>query len=143
MLKPSKPMLLSLGALTAMVLMMPTSALALCAAPRDLNGVWRANDGGTYYIRQISNDIWWVGMSRDDGRTWTNVYRGVRSGNAITGQWADVPRGRINSGGILNLSVQTGSSGGILGFTRSAVTGGFGGSRWFQPCDDTRLIPSP
>lgn len=143
MLKTSKSILLSLCTLASVVLVIPTSALALCVAPRDLNGVWRANDGGTYYVRQIGRNVWWVGMSSDDGRTWTNVYKGVRSGNTITGQWADVPRGRINSGGTLNLIIQTGSSGGILGFTRSTVTGGFGGSRWFQDCDDTRLIPSP
>lgn len=138
-----KTFFLGLGVSVLMVSMASTRALGLCVAPRDLNGVWQANDGGTYYVRQIGNDVWWVGMSGDNGRTWTNVFKGVRHGNAVTGQWADVPRGNIQSGGNLSLSLRTGSSGAIFEFTRSTVSGGFGGSRWFQTCNDTRLIPSP
>lgn len=127
---------------TALAFAVPTSAQALCAAARDLNGVWSANDQGTYYVRQIGNDVWWVGMSRDNGNTWTNVFKGVRNGNTVTGQWADVPKGRISSGGILNLTIQ-GNNQSVSGFTRSAVTGGFGGSRWFQNCNDVQLNPVP
>ncbi len=121
------------------ILTAPGISYALCAAPKDLNGVWQANDGGTYFVRQIGNNVWWVGMSGDDGKTWTNVFKGVRNGNTVLGQWADVPKGKILSGGILNLNIQ--GSGGVLGFTRSQVTGGFGGSRWFQRCDDVILNP--
>ncbi|MBD2494078.1 hypothetical protein [Nostoc sp. FACHB-280] len=121
---------------------MPNRTLALCVAPRDLNGIWRANDGGTYYVRQIGNDVWWVGMSSDNGKTWTNVFKGVKKGNTVTGQWADVPRGRIKSGGILNLTVKV-TNQSVSEFTRSAVSGGFGGSRWLPTCDDTILNPVP
>ncbi len=30
----------------------------------NLTGTWKANDGGTYYIRNIGNDVWWLGISR-------------------------------------------------------------------------------
>jgi hypothetical protein len=35
----------------------------------NLTGTWKANDGGTYYIRNIGKDVWWLGTSgNDDGR---------------------------------------------------------------------------
>lgn len=117
----------------------PGQADAQCVASRDLNGVWRSNDGGTYYVRQIGNDVYWLGMSGDNGRTWTNVFHGTRNGNTLSGAWADVPKGRVGGGGTLTLAIHGGN--GVTGFTRSAVTGGFGGSRWFQPCNDVSLNP--
>jgi hypothetical protein len=66
---------ISVFALTVL-LGVPLSLNAQCVAPRDMNGVWRANDGGTYYVRQVGNDVWWVGMSADGGKTWTNVFKG-------------------------------------------------------------------
>ncbi len=118
----------------AVALLAPSVANALCAAAKDMNGVWKGNDGGTYFIRQMGNEVWWVGLSGDDGKSWTNVYKGTRSGNVVTGTWADVPKGRGRSGGIMNLAIQ--GSSGVAGFTRTQVSGGFGGSRWSQPCDD-------
>src|SRR5262245_4877920 len=97
--------LLGLVLLGLVLLDLPLSSYAQCVAPRDMNGVWKANDGGTYYVRQIGNDVWWLGMSGDGGRTWTNVYRGVRNRDIVTGTWADVPHGQIHSSGILNLHV--------------------------------------
>jgi len=35
----------------------------------NLTGVWAGGDGGTYYIRQIGNTVWWLGLSVDEGRT--------------------------------------------------------------------------
>jgi hypothetical protein len=29
----------------------------------DVTGVWLGNDGGTYYLRQIGDVVWWVGLS--------------------------------------------------------------------------------
>lgn len=113
---------------------------AQCSAPRDMNGVWRANDGGTYYVRQLGNQIWWLGMSADGGRSWTNVFHGTKTGNVVQGTWADVPRGSIRSGGSMNLQVQATPTS-VLSFTRASATGGFGGSRWTMPCDDVILNP--
>lgn len=116
------------------------NAFALCAAPKDLNGVWHANDGGTYYVRQIGNEVWWLGMSGDSGKSWTNVYKGTRNGNQVTGRWADVPRGHISSSGSLNLNIRT-SGGHVVDFTKGSFTGGFGGSHWTMKCDDVILNP--
>lgn len=119
---------------TSLILAMPGFGHTQCVAPRDMNGIWHANDGGRYFVRQVGNDIWWVGMSGDNGDTWTNVFRGSRKGNVIVGQWADVPKGRVRSSGDLHLRVEGVTA--ILGFSRTYVTGGFGGSRWSQPCND-------
>ena len=112
---------------------------AQCVAPKDMNGVWKSNDGGTYYVKQTGNNIWWVGMSPDGGKSFTNVFKGVRNGAIVTGTWSDVPHGKTRSGGILNLHVD--GTNGVLGFSRREVSGGFGGSRWFQPCNDTAQNP--
>jgi hypothetical protein len=43
----------------------------------NLTGTWKANDGGTYYIRNIGNDVWWLGISsNDDGKAFSNVLKG-------------------------------------------------------------------
>ncbi|PTA67607.1 hypothetical protein [Deinococcus arcticus] len=117
------------------------TAHASCAAPKDMNGVWRANDGGTYYVRQLGNQVWWLGQSSDGGKTWTHVFSGVRSGNTVKGTWADVPRGQVRSSGALTLTLSGVNS--VLGFKRASATGGFGGSSWYMPCDDVILNPVP
>ena len=119
---------------------LPSLSYAMCAAPTDLNGVWKANDGGLYYVRQVGTDIWWVGMSADEGRSWTNVFRGTKNGATVVGEWADVPRGGANANGMLKLTVQE-NNGTIAGFTRTEVTGGFGGSAWSLNCNDVVLNP--
>lgn len=126
-----------------LVLIFPMMSHALCVSPTSLNGVWKANDGGTYYMSQRGNTVWWVGMSSDNGKTWTNVYKGQRQGNYVYGQWADVPRGKILSGGTLNLYIDATPQGYIRGVSRAYVTGGFGGSSWFKDCQDVVLNPVP
>ncbi|MBZ9714873.1 MULTISPECIES: hypothetical protein [Deinococcus] len=132
--------LLTLASLTLCAAVLGT-AHASCAAPKDMNGVWRANDGGTYYVRQLGNQVWWVGMSSDSGKSWTNVFHGTRTGNTVKGTWADVPRGQISSGGSMTLTLSGVNS--VLGFKRTAATGNFGGSTWYMPCDDVILNPVP
>jgi hypothetical protein len=112
----------------------PSSSFTQCLLPKDMNGVWKSDDGGTYYVRQVGNSIWWVGMSGDGGKTWTNVYHGVRNGSIITGTWADVPMGRTRQTGILNLKIEFTWNNGVAGFSRTQVSGGFFGSEWEFRC---------
>jgi len=96
----------------------------------DLTGSWAASDVGTYYVNQSGNTIWWLGLSRDQGLTFANVFHGVITtgpppttggalGNArprrvitppppggvpvIAGQWASVPLGSQQNNGNLTL----------------------------------------
>jgi len=104
----------------------------------DLTGVWHCDDVGTYYVRQVGSTVWWLGLSRDQGRSFANVFKGTLDQHSVTGEWADIPIGvgGAHSGGRLKLT------GGIntpvpssLGLGVLEGTGGFGGSRWTKLYD--------
>ncbi len=104
------------------------SPLELALSPdgqANLTGVWNGNDGATYYLRQAGVVLWWVGMSAGGGQAFTNVYRGTRQGDTVTGEWADVPLGGTSGAGNLVLRIETGDR-----LTRTSQTGGFVGSVW-------------
>jgi hypothetical protein len=94
-----------------------------------LTGIWTSNDGGLYYIRQIGDVIWWLGVSPDDGRTWTNVFHGRLIGDEIVGEWADLPRGEIRNHGTLFVRVKTNPAGETV-LEKWISTGGFGANTW-------------
>lgn len=113
-----------------------SQASAQCVAPKGLNGAWKANDGGTYFVRRLESVVFWMGQSGDGGRSWTNVFRGTTDGVTITGEWADV-RGN-NGSGTLTLKINGKLGVGVNGFDRIGGSGsGFGGQHWFRPCNDT------
>jgi hypothetical protein len=94
-------------------------------AQHDLTGKWTANDGGTYYIRQQGNELWWYGQSSDGGNSWSNVLHATVLGDRASGRWADVPHGTIHSSGEMDLQVISETK-----LVASRRTGGFGGSEW-------------
>jgi hypothetical protein len=118
----------------ALALALTTDAIA---QQYDLTGRWSANDGGTYYIRQVGNDLWWYGESGDGGRSWTNVLHASLQGNRVVGRWADVPHGTIHSAGEMDIQVVSADR---LVATRS--TGGFGGREWTRQGAPTASAPS-
>jgi len=101
------------------------STVKYAVAAPDLTGVYRSNDGGTYYVRQLGNTVWWLGTSADDGGTYTNVFKGIITGSKINGNWADVPRGQNNAGGAMTIQILNPNS-----FKKLSQTGGFGPSLW-------------
>ncbi|MER6014963.1 hypothetical protein [Streptomyces bluensis] len=109
--------------------------------PLDLTGVWACSDVGTYYVRQMGSTVWWLGMSRDRGQTFSNVFHGVLDADQLTGNWADVPLGDIRNDGTLTLNAPSGAPSTEL--TRTAQTGGFGGSRWTKIIDGPVATPPP
>lgn len=93
-----------------------------------LTGVWSSNDAGTYYVRQIDNTVWWLGLSVDEGRSFANVFRGTLQNGQISGSWADVPLGGTSNAGTI---VVNGGAGVLsTAWNRVSVTGGFGGDTW-------------
>ncbi|MFD4944621.1 hypothetical protein ACFWNT_19335 [Streptomyces sp. NPDC058409] len=62
-----------------------------------LTGTWAADDHGTYYLRQVGNTLWWMGLSHDQGRSFSNVFCGVviRNGGGVEviGDLVDLPLG--------------------------------------------------
>lgn len=128
--------LFALGA-AGVLLSAPSVTQASCAAPAGLTGKWKGDDGGTYRIRAVANEVWWIGTSGDGGKSWTNVYRGVRAGGQISGRWADIngPMGN----GTMAISVKSNNL-----LVRLSNTGSeFGGTRWTRvvTCDDVILNP--
>jgi hypothetical protein len=92
----------------------------------DLTGVWRCDDGGLYYIRQRGVEIFWFGEQSPTDPHWSNAAHGeFDSSGRIRLSWADVPKGRIMSGGVLILQIESGDS-----LVAVSKTGGFGGSTW-------------
>jgi len=97
---------------------------AVCVA--DLTGKWSCDDGGTYYLRQIGNSLYWYGERDKTKPAWSNVLTGRIGGGEIQGNWADVPKGRGMGSGNLHLAIKQGGNV-IVAIKKS---GGFGGSRW-------------
>ncbi|HTS29345.1 MAG TPA: hypothetical protein VMH81_25915 [Bryobacteraceae bacterium] len=72
----------------------------------DLTGNWAASDVGTYYVRQIGNTVWWLGLSSDGGIAFANVFKGAvqAATHTIQGEWAAVPLSHSQNNGTLTVS---------------------------------------
>jgi hypothetical protein len=97
-----------------------------------LTGVWGADDAGTYYVRQIANTVWWLGLSVDEGRSFANVFRGTLQNGQISGEWSDVPLGQTANSGSLALN---GSALLTTAWERASESGGFSGANWSKLYD--------
>jgi hypothetical protein len=96
------------------------------ASAIDLTGIWEGNDGGTYYLRQLGDELYWFGELSPTSPAWSNVFYGRVQFNQVIGEWSDVPKGRANSSGKLLLKIR--SKGNELAAEQK--TGGFSGSVW-------------
>lgn len=131
-----KPVLGMLAAVLAASSAQPATA-AVCKAYPSLSGVYKANDGGTYRIREAGPTVWWLGRSADNGESWTNVFKGTRNGSIISGQWADLHNGGDGTG-ALTLKVTKNFQ---LVLVKAAGSG-FGGTRWLRPgCNSDNSVP--
>jgi hypothetical protein len=92
----------------------------------DLTGVWHGDDGGTYYIRMIRNEVYWLGERAPVNSPWVNIASGrIEGDGAIHLRWVDVPKGGTSSGGHLVLQIVSPSQ-----LQAVSKSGGFGGSNW-------------
>jgi len=100
----------------------------------DLTGTWSCDDGGTYYVRQIGDQVWWTGQSgerepRGEKKAFANVFHGTIHGNKITGSWVDDPKGEARGAGALTLEIR--GEGKDLRLKKEKEEGsGFGGDEW-------------
>jgi hypothetical protein len=85
------------AALSVSLFSIPAHAQCTFPFDRQIFGEYRGDDGGTYHMRQIGEDVWWVGLSGDDGKSFTNVFHGQIHGNQLTGGWLDVPFGNVQN----------------------------------------------
>ena len=122
-------------------------AFALCVRPTKLDGtMWHGTgDGGTYYMRQIGNDVYWMAENTangyNDGWVWTNVFKGTvdASGNTITGNVADVPHGKNLFTSTISFQIVRDSSGGIQSL--KLISGAYGTTTWSGICNDVVDTP--
>jgi len=96
----------------------------------NLTGRWACDDGGTYYIRQNGNQVWWLGQSGNGGADWTNVLHGGIRGDAVVGDWSDVPAGAALNSGTLTLELVFRHGRVVEIRKRKQVGDGFGGGVW-------------
>jgi len=113
------------------------------AQPTTLSGVWHGSDVGTYYIRQIDREVWWLGLSRDQGRSFANVFRGsIGVSGSLEGEWVDVPMGvgGVLSGGTLVLQGDQSNTQLSTTLTKTEETAHFGAGLWTK-IYDTEGVP--
>lgn len=107
------------------------------AAEPTLTGVWRCDDGGTYYVRQFDgNRVAWFAEHR--GMAWCHVFFGqIGSTGIVSGRWIDLPKAAAHGAGVLGLAVSTdplsfplGADGRSTIMTFREATAAFGGRTW-------------
>lgn len=94
----------------------------------NLTGVWSCDDGGTYYLRQLENVLWWDGD--EPNGDWANAAYGKIDGNTIALDYADVPEGKGVGYGKLALNIVSNDELEALEKPES-----YGGSRWWRGSD--------
>jgi hypothetical protein len=112
-------------------------------ADANLSGVWHcATDVGTYYLRQDGQQVWWFGISRDDGAGFANVFHGTLRADLLTGSAIDVPLrfGAPQNSADLNITCQ----GGLGGLATRLVSNGpaWDAYQW-EKIYDTMPFPLP
>lgn len=103
-----------------------------------LSGVWHGSDNGTYYVRQLGHEVWWLGLSRDQGRSFANVFYGsVGESGPIQGTWVDVQMGvgGVRSGGTLVIEGNQPSTQLSTTLTKTEETAHFGAGMWTKIYD--------
>jgi hypothetical protein len=114
--------------------------------PVTLSGVWHGSDNGTYYIRQLGSIVWWLGLSRDQGRSFANVFRGsISESGPLVGEWVDVQMGvgGVLSGGTLTLQGDQSDTQLSTTLTKTAETASFGAVIWTKIYDTGGAPVSP
>ena len=111
----------------------------------ELTGVWTADDGGRYYLRQTGDCVWWFGTALQevgDGEQpgFANVALGRLVDDELRLEWADVPLGDILGVGTLTLLLS--DDGNQLTKASEAGTG-FGGITWTRQDAMSNASASP
>lgn len=73
----------------------------------NIEGVFTCDWNGTYYVRQIGNEVLWYGEEVSVDPSWSNVAHGTINGDVLTLIWADVPKGSIMQKGNLVIKINS------------------------------------
>ncbi len=72
---------------------------------QNLTGKWSCTDSGTYYIRQLGEEILWYGERDLIDPQWSNVAHGTINNDLIVLRWMDVPKGIDRRYGVIVIEV--------------------------------------
>src|SRR6266404_7510154 len=70
---------------------------AVQVSAKGINGFYRGDDGGAYFVTQVDNKIYWVGETANGD--YANVLSGTISGTKIVAHWWDIPKGKAGGSG--------------------------------------------
>lgn len=99
-------------------------ALETCKKNYIEPNVYKCNDGGLYYFREIGTNLYWFGENKNG--SFANIFVGDRTGNTATGRWFDLPKGKENDSGQITLTFDPARK----TWSRVQSSGGFSGSFW-------------
>ena len=71
-----------IGLIKVAIILALLSVLIMPAMSQDLTGKWQADvGGGVYYMRQMGNQLFWLGEQQDSNPAWCNVAQGFINSN--------------------------------------------------------------
>lgn len=70
-----------------------------------LTGTWTAGNLGVFFIRQIGNEVWWLGEDDPVQPSWCNVGHGTVTDRTLTADWIDIPKGTSRSKGTVVINI--------------------------------------
>lgn len=80
--------------------------------PLPLAKVFKGDDGMVYYFREMGDKCYWY--AEHPNGSMANLFIGKRKGNAISGQWVSLPKGKAKTSGEIALEAQQTIIGPIL-----------------------------
>ena len=90
----------------------------------NLTGAWKDDNSVTYCIRQIGNRLFW---KMDDRPRVHNIFHGIIANQYITGEWADLPGGKLVGNGTLALKIESNNR-----LVKISQTSNYLGSVWMR-----------
>jgi hypothetical protein len=100
-------------------------SIGVAAQAASLTGKWSGNDGGTYYITQLNDRIYWYGENSTTSPGFANIGVGKIVGNYIFIEATDVPKGSASAQSDLIIYKSTDNY--LYVITKDSP---FGGSSW-------------
>lgn len=123
-----------------MKLIVSIFALGVCvcaqlvnAESANLTGTWKDDNGGVYQIRQVGDQVFWHMDMRPEA---LNAFKGTIHDKTIYGEWADLPGGKLQNSGALDVRIESDSK--LVKLWSSA---NYGGSVWRR--QEAAAAPAP
>lgn len=120
------------------------AAIPFDAEDIHLTGLWSADNGTIYYVRQVDDKIWLAGMSDyrqergEVGREATSVGYGTLTGTSVSLEVADVPRGQVYNAGTIEVTVGADDDGNLQAHAPAPD----GSTTTFTPCSPEAIRAS-